>query len=335
MEEEMDQRTMDPMWVRSERESPVMPVREERGEERRAFRARAGVAQDWLARGLGVFSIGLGIAQIAVPRRLARLIGVPESPTLFRLLGAREIATGVGILMSRKPTAGIWARAAGDGMDLGLLISALRSERSDPTRVMLAMAAVGGVTALDVQTGQMLSGQRRTLFNLMRGYRPIHVRKSVRVNCPPEQAYRFWHDFQNLPRFIRHLESVQLLEGRRSRWIAKGPAGTSVEWEAEVTEDRRNEKIAWKSLENAEVENRGYVLFEPGPGGRGTTVFTEIEYVPPAGALGAWVAKLFGEEPGQQVSDDLRRFKQVMETGEVLLSEANLSSMPRPAQPPE
>jgi uncharacterized membrane protein len=287
----------------------------------------------WLSRGLGAFSIGLGLAEVLAPRRMARLIGVPHSPTLFRIMGIREMASGIGILAQRKPVAGMWSRVAGDAVDMALLTSAMRSERADWGRVLLATAAVAGVTALDVQAAQSISGRRKTLFSVLMGDRTIYVRKSIRVNSSPEQAYRFWHDFQNLPKIMRHLESVELTGGRRSHWVATGPAGMRFEWDAEVIEDRQNESIAWRSLEGADVENSGVVKFQRGPGGRGAVVWVEMEYRPPAGSLGASIAKLFGEEPGQQVSDDLRRFKQIIETGEVVMSDASMTRLPRPAQP--
>jgi uncharacterized membrane protein len=120
-----------------------------------------------------------------------------------------------------------------------------------------------------------------------------------------------------------HLESVEDLGQGRSRWVAKGPAGTTVEWEAEIVEDVRNRLIAWRSLEGADVPNSGSVRLAAAPAGRGTEVRVEVEYRPPAGAVGATVARLFGEDPEQQMRDDLRRFKQAIETGEVLRSDAS------------
>jgi uncharacterized membrane protein len=128
-----------------------------------------------------------------------------------------------------------------------------------------------------------------------------------------------------------------VIDDRRSHWKARGPAGKTVEWDAEIIDDRPNERIAWRSLEGADVENSGVVRFVKAPGGRGTEVHVEIRYSPPGGVLGAWLAKLFGEEPGQQVEDDLRALKQIMETGEVVRSEGTLGgrrALQRPAQPP-
>jgi uncharacterized membrane protein len=163
------------------------------------------------------------------------------------------------------------------------------------------------------------------------------VRKSLIINRAPEELYQYWHDFENLPNIMKHLESVRVRDERRSHWVAKAPAGTSVEWDAEITEDRPNELIAWRSLEGSQVENSGSVRFEPAPGKRGTIVRVEINYTPPGGALGSLVAKLFGEEPGQQAQESLRSFKQLMETGEIVVSDGtfwdNGILTQRPAQP--
>ena len=120
---------------------------------------------------------------------------------------------------------------------------------------------------------------------------------------------------------------------RRSRWVAKAPAGKTVQWEAETTADRPNELIAWRSLPGAQVYNAGTVRFQPAPGGRGTEVRVELEYDPPFGKLGSKVAMLFREEPGQQIADDLRHLKQVLETGEILFSDATKRRGPHPAAP--
>ncbi|HEX8844011.1 MAG TPA: SRPBCC family protein [Pyrinomonadaceae bacterium] len=151
--------------------------------------------------------------------------------------------------------------------------------------------------------------------------RGTKVEKSVTINKSPEELYRFWRNFENLPKFMNHLESVKTYGDGRSHWVAKAPAGSTVEWDAEVYNEKENELIAWRSLEGADVDNAGSVRFEPAVGGRGTVVRVTLKYDPPAGKLGALVAKLFGEEPGQQVEEDLRRFKQVMETGEAATTE--------------
>jgi uncharacterized membrane protein len=148
----------------------------------------------------------------------------------------------------------------------------------------------------------------------------IYARRSVTINLPREQLYRIWRNFENLPRFMDHLQRVDVDEatgGKRSHWVSRAPFGREVQWEAEMTEERENEFIAWRSLPGSTVKSMGNVLFEDAPAGRGTNVTVEMQYNPPAGSLGAAFAKLFGEEPSQQLRNDLRHFKQMMETGEV------------------
>lgn len=156
--------------------------------------------------------------------------------------------------------------------------------------------------------------------------RGIKVEKSVTINKSPEELFRFWRRFENLPRFMNHLESVTTTSGGRSHWVARAPAGTTVQWDAEVYNEKENELIAWRSLDGADVDNAGSVRFEPAAGaGGGTTVRVTLRYDPPGGALGAAVARLFGENPEQQIEEDLNRFKQVMETGAPTTSEGQTS----------
>jgi uncharacterized membrane protein len=164
------------------------------------------------------------------------------------------------------------------------------------------------------------------------------ARGTTTINRPAKELYEFWHDFENLPRFMLHLELVEVTGSRRSHWVARAPRGT-VEWDADITEDVPNERIAWRSVEGSEIPNSGVVRFVRAPGDRGTEIHVELTYDPPAGKLGVLAAKIFGEEPSQQIRDDLRRFKQITETGEVLLSDGSPegagSSMARqhPSQP--
>ena len=151
----------------------------------------------------------------------------------------------------------------------------------------------------------------------------LHVKKSVTINRPRPEIYQFWRELENLPVFMIHLESVTAGNERRSHWVANAPGGR-VEWDAEVITDTPNEILAWRSLEGSDVANEGSVRFADAPGGRGTEVRVEFLYDAPAGKLGAAIAKLFGEEPHQQLTDDLRRLKQVLETGEVVRSEGSL-----------
>jgi uncharacterized membrane protein len=167
-----------------------------------------------------------------------------------------------------------------------------------------------------------------------------HVTKSITVMRPRAELFQFWRNLENLPRFMHHLKHVAVTDARRSHWVAKAPAGTEVEWDAEVIDEELDEFISWRSVEGSEIHNAGSVRFKDAPADRGTEIEVEFVYDAPAGKVGAIIAKLFGEEPTQQVTDDLRRFKQVMETGEVVRSEGSLegagegASKERPAQAP-
>jgi uncharacterized membrane protein len=148
----------------------------------------------------------------------------------------------------------------------------------------------------------------------VQGERGVKVEKSITIDRPAAELYGFWRNFDNLPRFMNHLESVRMTGGDRSHWVAKAPAGTTVEWDAEVYNEKENELIAWRTLEGSQVSSAGSVRFEAAPDG-GTNVRVSLKYDPPGGKLGAMVARLFGENPEQQIDEDLGRFKQMMEMG--------------------
>jgi uncharacterized membrane protein len=301
--------------------------------ERPPVKTEAG--KDGLARGLGWFSLGLGIAQTAAPRAMVNLLGISDTDQnrdIMFAIGLREIASGVGILSRSEPKGWLQARVGGDVMDLALLAGARQGDGAERDRIAVGMGAVAGALALDILAARRVGGragqQAAAPWN-------VHVVRSITIRRPPEEVYAFWRDFQNLPRFMDHLESVHLTGEGRSHWRARAPAGLSVEWDAETLVDRPNELIAWRSLPGSSVPNSGQVRFMEAPGHRGTEVQVELRYDPPGNKVGAALAKLFGEEPGQQVADDLRRFKQVLETGEVIYSDATLERGMHPAQPPK
>jgi len=292
-----------------------------------------------LAVGLGWFSVALGVAELVAPRELSRLIGIRDDETTtstLRACGARELANGLAILAEPDRAAWLWSRVGGDAIDLSLLGTAFRRPETDTTRLGTATAAVASVTALDALCAVRLADAgardvRRIGLSSGRDERAVRVEHVATVNKPIEEVYAYWRDFTNLPRFMRHLESVETLSGTRSRWRAKAPAGTTVEWEADILAEREPDWIAWQSVAGSGIQNSGTVRFERAPGARGTEVRVQLEYRPPAGALGRGIAWLFGEEPDQQVKEDLHRFKQLMETGEVPLSEG--TGLWRAAQP--
>lgn len=290
-------------------------------------------AAERVAHGLGWFSVGLGIAELAAPGALARLIGVPDDErahTAIRAMGAREMAHGVAILTGPHAS-GVWSRVGGDALDLALLRSARSADRVDRRRLAIATGAVVGMMALDAILAMRLRTGATPRGGLRRQRDRVRVEYATTINKPIGEVYRFWCDFERFPRFMRHLESVRLLGNGRSRWRAKAPAGLSVEWEAEETGRRENEWIGWRSVEGSGIENSGSVTFGHAPGARGTEVRVVIEYRPPAGALGRTIARLFGEEPEGQLREDLRRFKQLIETGEVAISDG--PGLWRPARP--
>lgn len=152
----------------------------------------------------------------------------------------------------------------------------------------------------------------------------VEVKKAVTIDKSPAELFAFWRNFENLPQFMNHLESVIIIDDRRSHWKAKAPLGTTVEWQAEITSEVFNEKIAWRSLEGADIVNSGSVEFRPTKN-RGTEVVVHITYEAPGGKIGALAAKIFGEEPNQQVSEDLRRFKSLIEAGLIMKVEGQSS----------
>ena len=250
-----------------------------------------------LARGLGWFSLGLGFAQILAPRRLARIIGARDrggSRVAMSLIGVREIASGIGILAQPRSSGWVWARVGGDMMDLALLGSALGSKGVRKSQATAAAAAVAGVTALDVLAGRRLDRAVTTTAARTPG-RVIDVTKAVTVNQSPSKVYRLWRDLENLPRFMAHLDSVRVLDDRRSHWKAKGPAGMRIEWDAEIIDDRPGQLLTWQSVEGADVVNSGSVRFVPaggpGHGGPGHLAIRAVRGVPSGGPSPSFSAR--------------------------------------------
>ena len=155
-----------------------------------------------------------------------------------------------------------------------------------------------------------------------KGLKEMKVEKTVTIqNKSAEELYRFWHDFKNLPTFMKHLKSVAVINKTRSHWVAKAPLGKSVEWDADIIIDQENQLITWKSVAGDDIDNSGFVQFKSAPTDRGTEVKVVMEYNLPGGGLTSAIAKLFGEDPEQQIGDDLRHFKMLMEAGEIATTE--------------
>jgi uncharacterized membrane protein len=287
---------------------------------------RRKLPEDRLARLLGWFSFGVGLPQVVAPSAVNRVLGIRDEPRTRlcqRIVGARELATAAGIFSQPRPALWLWSRAGGDAADLALLARGLRNAES-PIRTLGAIGAVATITGAD-----LLATRRAKAA----GYAARTVVASTTVRAAPEAAYGLWHDLHNMPRFLAYVESVEVMDGR-SHWRAAGPTGRRIEWDAEIVDDRPNELISWRSSAGAPVPSSGSVRFASAPGDRGTEVRMLLHLEPPATLLGN------GPFRGQ-AEYALRRFKQVLEAGEIVRSEANPGGpLPgrmlrqRPAQPP-
>jgi uncharacterized membrane protein len=160
----------------------------------------------------------------------------------------------------------------------------------------------------------------------------IQVERSITIGLPAAQIYEFFRNFENLPRFMTHLQSVTVIDSQRSHWVTKGPAGSVAQWDAEIINEIPNELIGWRSVGDSQIDNAGSVNFKAADGDRGTDVRVLLRYDPPAGKLGAAVAMLFGEDPDHQVREDLRALKMLLETGEVATTDGQPNGAPSRAR---
>ena len=268
------------------------------------------------ARALGWLSVGLGLGGLLAPRALGQLIGMPGHESLLRAVGARELASAAGLLTQPKATPWLWSRVAGDAMDLGFLATGLRPSNPQRERTAGALLVVGAIAALDVVASLRETSQPRAAFRAAKGASEQLIEHTVGVNKSPQECYDFWRDVSNLAKFSPMLEKVTALDERRSHWVLRGTGGAKLEWDSEITVDRPGEHIAWHSLSGA-VKHAGTVRFERAPGGRGTFVSAMMHYQAPGGRMAAGLAKLLGKDPNHQVREDLRRFKSLLETGEI------------------
>lgn len=287
---------------------------------------------DGLATGLAWFGVGLGLVELGAPRVLSRTIGVRDGAicrATMRALGLREVLNGAALLGARRSQPWLWARVAGDAIDLGMLALATRSRRRRAGWAGLATAATAllGVTALDLAAA--LRSRRRA--DPRAGDQ--EVTRAITIARPPAEVYACWRDLSELAQVFSHVESITRLDARRSHWRVKAPAGTTVAFDAEIVDDRPGELIAWRSLPDADIDSTGTVRFERAPGDRGTQLHVHMRYAAPAGRLGVAIAKLFGEAPEQQIAADLRHLKQVLETGSIVHSDASIHAGMHPARP--
>jgi uncharacterized membrane protein len=223
-----------------------------------------------------------------------------------------------------------WLSVAG-----GSLLALFGLRRADA--LGLGLAAAGGGLLFRGLTGHchvygalgVNTGEKHGRAASIRAGEGVKVVQAVTIHRSPEDLYAAWRNFERLPQFMMHLVSVKT-EGNRSHWVARAPAGMTIDWEAEIVNDEPNRLIAWRSLHGSRVSTAGTVTFTPAPDGRGTEVRVTLKYDPPAGKLGSWLAWLFGEEPSVQVRDDLSRFKLLMEAGEIAANQGVRTANPVP-----
>jgi uncharacterized membrane protein len=270
-----------------------------------------GLPVDRVARGLGWFSVGLGVAELVAPGVVARICGTRNHASLIRSFGVRELAAGVGLLTAPNPAPWLWSRVAGDALDLAALGGTLSSSRNERGWTAFAIASVAGVTVLDV-----LCATKST-----QGPSAARAEASLIVNRSPEECYTFWRNLENLPRFMKYLETVRTTGERRSHWIVNSGNGMRLEWDAEIETDIPNQRISWRSVANADVSHSGSVEFERAPGGRGTIVRVQIDYGNLLHSLASAAATLIGRHPEQVLRKELYHFRQVLETGEMITTE--------------
>ncbi|WP_437057766.1 SRPBCC family protein [Streptomyces sp. enrichment culture] len=252
--------------------------------------------------------------QVVAPAGFARAVGVEDTSrhrSVTTAVGVRELAAATGLLGRPHPV-WLWGRVGGDLMDLTMLTRALRNHNGRGLgRTVAATAAVTAITATDVYAA--VTRTRRST--------PMELTAATTVTRSPGEVYALWKDLKRLPDFMAHLDEVRVTGPRTSHWRAGAPFGKAVEWDAEITQDEPGRLIAWRSVDGADVDNSGEVRFGAAPGGRGTEIRVTLRYALPGGELGKAAARYFGEEPHQQLDDDLRRFKQIVEIGEVVRSE--------------
>jgi uncharacterized membrane protein len=215
-----------------------------------------------------------------------------------------------------------WASALGGAALTAYAIKQLK----DRSPAGAALAAAGsaliyrgatGHCPVYAATGVNTAGDHDDTRASLAGSRGVNVEEAVTINASADALFAFWRRLELLPQFMTHLVSVEQIDARRSRWVAKAPAGRTVSWEAEIINERPGELIGWATLPGSSVVSAGSVTFRPATGGRGTMVNVRLQYDPPAGKAGATVAWLLGHDPAASIREDLRRFKWLLETGEV------------------
>lgn len=270
-----------------------------------------------LARRLGWFSIGLGAFEILAAESVARYFGTRRD-NVVRAFGAREVINGIGLLVSRSPRPWLWARVAGDVLDAAALSTLWFSGKCPTGRIAGAKAFVGGALALD-------------LWAATRGRRDsgAHVVRSATIGRSAEELYEYWRDPAKLALIMGHVADIGPAGPKATRWTLKIP-GRPVSWRSEYADERPGELLRWHAGEGEPVESDGVIRFEPAPGDRGTVVRLNFHIAPRGGRAARAAMRALRPVPEVLAARALRRFKSLVETGELPTLEKNPSGRQGP-----
>jgi uncharacterized membrane protein len=278
-----------------------------------------------IAIGLGWFSIGLGLVELFGPRRLTRAFGASYQAPLYQLAGVREIASGVGLLLSRDKSPWLWARAAGDAMDIAVL--GIGHGRNRKGRVVTALLSLAGIAALDLWTAQRMQEREEQSAHGVgahtgsRGWRlgAMDIERSITINKSPQELLVLWQVPDTLPRIMAHIADIEQLGQGRARWTIPAPFGQSLAWQTEITHADPDTGLHFRSDQTAgALIPSGAVRFSKAPGNRGTVMTLRVRFNPPGGAPGRVVARLLGDAvPATLIDKSLHYFKALAETGEI------------------
>lgn len=308
----------------------------------------------------GLSALAIGATHLARPQQIAQLAGLddPLAPNLIRASGGAELVIAAGLLTRPRPSGWKWAKVGHDVVDLSLLaFLAWRSgdgrrwiplpwgsSDADRRRQAIAAGVLAATAAVDVFAAVRATGRARTIAESVtdaRAFEPPEPEPdaphatdsgresarqavaSITIRRPVSEVYAAWRELPRLPEFMTHLQSVARRDDGTTHWRAAGPLGIAAEWDAELVVEEPDRRIQWRSTPDSRVRSNGAVAFRPAPGDQGTEITVKLEFSPPFGRAGAALAALFGEHPQAQVEDDLRRFKQALETGEVLRSDGS------------
>lgn len=268
---------------------------------------------------LGWFSLGLGLAEIAAPKKVAKLAGLSNGRGVVKAFGVREVISGFAVLAAPVAKYGLWARVAGDLLDLAVVGKGLAESESLKRRRRLktAAAAILGITALDLYSSYKETagdGYSRTRGAALP--EPVIARESVTIKKPAEDLYLRWRNFSKLPRFFSFLEMVEEISEKQSRWKLKSFAGLNIEWVAELLDDKPGTVISWRTIEGSDISHAGSVSFKATGRGGETILTAELQFTA-GGRPSSRINKAINWLGEHKLKHDLRRFKQLMETGEI------------------